>query len=294
MRFSGLPSNDEPLLSFSPRTYTLKQDGRIRDASIFTFQKRYSPEKHYTYVLRVHREGQSEAQFVSRTYDEFQELHSKLTILFALWKLPGFPNKMVLVRTHIKDVAARRKVELNNYVHNLLRSSTEVTQCDLVYTFFHPIGRDDKAEVFEGMSKPPEVPPISSRSGRVEGEVKLSVSYRNSTLFIMVMHIKGLVSDDGTDPNPYVKTYLLPDPQKTSKRKTKISRKTLNPTFNEMLVYSGYSKETLSQRELQLSVLSAESLRENCCLGGLTLSLKDFDLSRETVGWYKLTAVPSF
>ncbi|KAJ8349842.1 hypothetical protein SKAU_G00249720 [Synaphobranchus kaupii] len=237
MRFSSLPS-------FSPRTYTLKQDGRIRDASIFTFQKRYSPEKHYTYVLRVHREGQSEAQFVSRTFDEFQELHSKLTILFSLWKLPGFPNKMVLGRTHIKDVAARRKVELNNYIHNLLRSSTEVTQCDLVYTFFHPIGRDDKAEVFEGMSKPPEVPPISSRSGRVEGEVKLSVSYRNSTLFIMVMHIKGLVSDDGTDPNPYVKTYLLPDPQKTSKRKRKISRKTLNPTFNEMLVYSGYSKET--------------------------------------------------
>lgn len=43
------------------------------------------------------------------------------------------------------------------------------------------------------------------------------------------------VSEDGTDPNPYVKTYLLPDPHKTSKRKTKISRKTRNPTFNEMV-----------------------------------------------------------
>lgn len=101
-------------------------------------------------------------------------------------------------------------------------------------------------------------PPVSPTSGRVEGEVKLSISYRNSTLFIMVMHIRDLVtthtrthactdrtaglikgspqvSEDGTDPNPYVKTYLLPDPHKTSKRKTKISRRTRNPTFNEMV-----------------------------------------------------------
>uniref|UniRef100_A0A673GRA8 Phosphatidylinositol 4-phosphate 3-kinase C2 domain-containing subunit alpha-like n=1 Tax=Sinocyclocheilus rhinocerous TaxID=307959 RepID=A0A673GRA8_9TELE len=287
LRFSGLPSNDEPILSFAPRTYTIKQDGRIRDASIFSFQKRYNPDKHYTYVIRILREGQSEPQFVFRTFDEFQELHNKLTILFPLWKLPGFPSKMVLGRTHIKDVASKRKVELSSYMHNLMRGSTEVTQCDLIYTFFHPIARDDKTEGVEGLSKTL----VSPTTGRVEGEVKLSVSYRNSTLFIMVMHIKDLMSNDGADPNPYVKTYLLPDPHKTSKRKTKIARKTRNPTFNEMLVYSGYSKETLKQRELQLSVLSAESLRENCCLGGITLSLKDFDLSRETVKWYKLTTI---
>uniref|UniRef100_A0A3Q3N2Q2 Phosphatidylinositol 4-phosphate 3-kinase C2 domain-containing subunit alpha n=1 Tax=Mastacembelus armatus TaxID=205130 RepID=A0A3Q3N2Q2_9TELE len=286
LRFSGLPANDEPILSFSPKTYTLKQEGRILHASIFSFQKRYNPDKHYTYVVRILREGQSEPQFVFRTFDEFQELHNKLTILFPLWKLPCFPNKMVLGRTHIKEVAAKRKLELNNYVHNLMRSSTEVTQCDLIYTFFHPIARDEKTEGFD--------PPLSPTSGRVEGEVKLSISYRNSTLFIMVMHIRDLVSEDGTDPNPYVKTYLLPDPHKTSKRKTKISRKTRNPTFNEMLVYSGYSKETLALRELQLSVLSAESLRENYFLGGITLRLKDFDLSKETVKWYKLTAVPYF
>uniref|UniRef100_A0A8K9V297 Phosphatidylinositol 4-phosphate 3-kinase C2 domain-containing subunit alpha n=1 Tax=Oncorhynchus mykiss TaxID=8022 RepID=A0A8K9V297_ONCMY len=294
LRFSGLPSNDEPILSFSPKTYTLKQEGRIRDASIFSFQKRYNPDKHYTYVVRLLREGQSEAQFLFRTFDEFQELHNKLCILFPLWKLPGFPNRMVLGRTHIKDVAAKRKIELNGYVQNLLRSSTEVTQCDLIYTFFHPIARDDKTEGLETTARAPDKPPLSPTSGRVEGEVKLSVSYRNSTLFIMVMHIRDLVSTEGTDPNPYVKTYLLPDPHKTSKRKTKISRKTRNPTFNEMLVYSGYSKETLGLRELQLSVLSAESLRENCYLGGVTLTLKDFDLSKETIKWYKLTAVPYF
>uniref|UniRef100_A0A8C6LQF1 Phosphatidylinositol-4-phosphate 3-kinase catalytic subunit type 2 alpha n=1 Tax=Nothobranchius furzeri TaxID=105023 RepID=A0A8C6LQF1_NOTFU len=302
LRFSGLPTNDEPILSFSPKTYTMKQEGCIVHASIFSFQKRYSPDKHYTYVVRILRDGQTEPQFVFRTFDEFQELHNKLTILFPLWKLPCFPNKMVLGRTHIKEVAAKRKLELSSYVHNLMKCSTEVTQCDLIYTFFHPIARDEKTEGLEATPRAPGncftfmlfIKPPPSPTGRVEGEMKLSISYRNSNLFIMVMHIKELVAEDGTEPNPYVKTYLLPDPHKTSKRKTKITRKTRNPTFNEMLVYSGYSKETLGLRELQLSVLSAESLRENYFLGGIRLRLKDFDLNKETVKWYKLTTVPYF
>lgn len=44
---------------------------------------------------------------------------------------------------------------------------------------------------------------------------------------------------DGNDPDPYVKTYLLPDPQKTTKRKTKVARKTCNPTYNEMVCGMG-------------------------------------------------------
>ncbi|XP_014440083.1 phosphatidylinositol 4-phosphate 3-kinase C2 domain-containing subunit alpha isoform X2 [Tupaia chinensis] len=287
LRFSGLPSNDEPILSFSPKTYSFRQDGRIKEVSVFTYHKKYNPDKHYIYVVRILREGQLEPSFVFRTFDEFQELHNKLSIIFPLWKLPGFPNKMVLGRTHIKDVAAKRKIELNSYLQSLMSASTDVAECDLVCTFFHPLLRDEKAE---GIARSADASPFSPTPGQVGGSVKLSVSYRNGTLFIMVMHIKDLVTEDGTDPNPYVKTYLLPDTHKTSKRKTKVSRKTRNPTFNEMLVYSGYSKETLRQRELQLSVLSAESLRENFFLGGITLPLKDFNLSKETVKWYQLTA----
>nr|XP_012636126.1 phosphatidylinositol 4-phosphate 3-kinase C2 domain-containing subunit alpha isoform X2 [Microcebus murinus] len=287
LRFSGLPSNDDPILSFSPKTYSFRQDGRIKEVSVFTYHKKYNPDKHYIYVVRILREGQLEPSFVFRTFDEFQELHNKLSIIFPLWKLPGFPNRMVLGRTHIKDVAAKRKIELNSYLQSLMSASTDVAECDLVCTFFHPLLRDEKAE---GIARTADAGPFSPTPGQIGGAVKLSVSYRNGTLFIMVMHIKDLVTEDGADPNPYVKTYLLPDTHKTSKRKTKISRKTRNPTFNEMLVYSGYSKETLRQRELQLSVLSAESLRENFFLGGITLPLKDFNLSKETVKWYQLTA----
>uniref|UniRef100_H3BBV2 Phosphatidylinositol-4-phosphate 3-kinase catalytic subunit type 2 alpha n=1 Tax=Latimeria chalumnae TaxID=7897 RepID=H3BBV2_LATCH len=252
LRFLGLPSNDEPILSFSPKTYTIKQDGRIREVSIYTYQKRYNPDKHYIYVVRILREGQANPTFIFRTFDEFQELHNKLSILLPLWKLPGFPNKVVLGRTHIKDVAAKRKVELNSYVQSLMSSSTEVAECDLIYTFFHPLPRDDKAEELDGIAKSTDNCPMSPGAGKVGGEVKLSISYRNGTLFIMVMHIKDLATEDGADPNPYVKTYLLPDPHKTSKQKTKISRKTRNPTFNEMVSISIYFKELYRRRKIDI------------------------------------------
>lgn len=36
-----------------------------------------------------------------------------------------------------------------------------------------------------------------------------------------------------------MKIYLLPDPQKTTKKKTKVARKTCNPTYNEMVCGEG-------------------------------------------------------
>eukprot|EP00061_Rhincodon_typus_P015157 g42677.t1 len=121
--------------------------------------------------------------------------------------------------------------------------------------------------------------------GKVGGEVKLSISYKNDKLFIMVMHIRGLVLQDGTDPDPYVKIYLLPDPQKTSKRKTKVARKTCNPTYNEMLVYDGIPKGDVQQRVIHLRVLSEEAFRENIMLGEVYINLKDFNLNQKIVGW---------
>ncbi|PNJ04212.1 PIK3C2B isoform 1 [Pongo abelii] len=145
--------------------------------------------------------------------------------------------------------------------------------CDLVYTFFHPLPRDEKAM---GTSPAPKssdgtwARPV----GKVGGEVKLSISYKNNKLFIMVMHIRGLqLLQDGNDPDPYVKIYLLPDPQKTTKRKTKVARKTCNPTYNEMLVYDGIPKGDLQQRELQLSVLSEQGFWENVLLVLITATL---------------------
>ena len=56
-----------------------------------------------------------------------------------------------------------------------------------------PAGDETSFVTFLGFFVPPDgswARPV----GKVGGEVKLSISYKNNKLFIMVMHIRGLVS----------------------------------------------------------------------------------------------------
>ncbi|XP_035202950.1 LOW QUALITY PROTEIN: phosphatidylinositol 4-phosphate 3-kinase C2 domain-containing subunit beta [Oxyura jamaicensis] len=286
MKFTG--SDARPTLSFAPRTHTIKTSGRIRDVFLCRHERVFNPSKGYTYVVKVQRESPSEVVFVQRTFEEFQELHNKLRLLFPSSLLPSFPSRFVIGRSRGEAVAERRKEELNGYIWHLIHAAPEVAECDLIYTFFHPLPRDEKAAGTSPAPKPADAT-WARPLGKVGGEVKLSISYKNNKLFIMVMHIRGLQPlQDGNDPDPYVKTYLLPDPQKTTKRKTKVARKTCNPTYNEMLVYDGVPRGDLQQRELRLSVLSEEGFWENILLGEVGIRLRDLDLAQEKMGWFAL------
>uniref|UniRef100_A0A8C3KMZ9 Phosphatidylinositol-4-phosphate 3-kinase catalytic subunit type 2 beta n=1 Tax=Calidris pygmaea TaxID=425635 RepID=A0A8C3KMZ9_9CHAR len=314
MKFTG--SDARPTLSFAPRTHTIKTSGRIRDVFLCRHERVFNPNKGYTYVVKVQRESPGEVVFVQRTFEEFQELHNKLRLLFPSSLLPSFPSRFVIGRSRGEAVAERRKEELNGYIWHLIHATPEVAECDLIYTFFHPLPRDEKAAGTNPTPKPADAT-WARPLGKVGGEVKLSISYKNNKLFIMVMHIRGLVGarcpvavgqgsappvclrgapcsapqpvlQDGNDPDPYVKTYLLPDPQKTTKRKTKVARKTCNPTYNEMLVYDGIPRGDLQQRELRLSVLSEEGFWENILLGEVGIRLRDLDLAQEKMGWFAL------
>ncbi|XP_067387970.1 phosphatidylinositol 4-phosphate 3-kinase C2 domain-containing subunit beta [Emydura macquarii macquarii] len=286
MKFTG--SDTRPGLSFAPRVHTLKTSGRIRDVFLCRHEKVFNPSKGYTYIVKVQRETPCEVTYIQRTFEEFQELHNKLRLIFPSSHLPSFPSRFVIGRSRGEAVAERRKEELNGYIWHLIHSAPEVAECDLVYTFFHPLPRDEKAAGTSPAPKPTDAT-WSRPIGKVGGEVKLSISYKNNKLFIMVMHIRGLQPlQDGNDPDPYVKIYLLPDPQKTTKRKTKVARKTCNPTYNEMLVYDGIPKGDLQQRELRLSVLSEEGFWENILLGEVCIKLRDLDLTREKMGWFEL------
>uniref|UniRef100_A0A9L0REQ1 Phosphatidylinositol-4-phosphate 3-kinase catalytic subunit type 2 beta n=1 Tax=Equus caballus TaxID=9796 RepID=A0A9L0REQ1_HORSE len=286
MKFTG--SDDRLALSFAPRTYTVKSSGRISDVFLCRHEKIFYPNKGYVYVVKVMRENAHEATYIQRTFEEFQELHNKLRLLFPSSFLPSFPSRFVIGRSRGEAAAERRREELNGYIWHLIHAAPEVAECDLVCTFFHPLPRDEKAA---GTSPAPKSSDGSWARpiGKVGGEVKLSISYKNNKLFIMVMHIRGLqLLQDGNDPDPYVKIYLLPDPQKTTKKKTKVARKTCNPTYNEMLVYDGIPKGDLQQRELQLSVLSEQGLWENVLLGEVRIRLRELDLAQEKAGWFAL------
>uniref|UniRef100_A0A8B9LP09 Phosphatidylinositol-4-phosphate 3-kinase, catalytic subunit type 2 beta n=1 Tax=Astyanax mexicanus TaxID=7994 RepID=A0A8B9LP09_ASTMX len=290
MKFAS--SEERPVLSFAPRVYTLKSDGLIRSLFICNHIRTYSPNKGYAYVVRVEREGQQGASLVQRSFEEFHELHDKLRLVFPSSKLPSFPSRFMIGRSRGEAMADRRKDELNGYVWHLIHASPEVAQSDLVYTFFHPLPRDERpvgTAVNTLNNKPAELPwaPIP---GKVAGEVKLSISYKSDKLFIMVMHIRGLQSlQDGTDPDPYVKLYLLPDPQKTSKRKTKAARRTCNPTYNEMLVYDGIPRGDLNQRSIHLRVLGEGAFWENTLLGEAFIPLKNLTPGQHWVDWHQLS-----
>ncbi|XP_029429703.1 phosphatidylinositol 4-phosphate 3-kinase C2 domain-containing subunit beta isoform X2 [Rhinatrema bivittatum] len=286
MKFTG--SDDRLKLSFAPRVHTLKADGRISDVFLCRYEKIFTPSKGYVYIVKVQREGLQDTTYVQRSFEEFQELHSKLRLLFPSSHLPSFPSRFVIGRSRGEAAAERRKEELNGYVWHLIHAAPEVAECDLVYTFFHLLPRDEKNA---GSNSTPKLPDAawSLPVGKVGGEVKLCISYKNNKLFIMVMHIRDLQHlQDGNDPDPYVKIYLLPDPQKTTKRKTKVARKTCNPTYNEMLVYDGIPKGDLQQREIHLSVLSEEGFWENILLGEVSIKLRDLNLTKEKLCWFQL------
>ncbi|XP_016096670.1 phosphatidylinositol 4-phosphate 3-kinase C2 domain-containing subunit beta isoform X2 [Sinocyclocheilus grahami] len=189
-------------------------------------------------------------------------------------------------------------VDLCCEAYNLIRKHAHLFLnllglCDLIYTFFHPLPRDERAgsvgTVVNALHNKPADVSWAPVPGTVAGEVKLSILYKSDKLFIMVMHIRGLQPlQDGTDPDPYVKLYLLPDPQKTSKRKTKAARRTCNPTYNEMLVYDKIPRGDLQQRTIHLRVLSEGAFWENTLLGETIIQLKDLTPGHRWVGWHQL------
>ena len=93
----------------------------------------------------------------------------------------------------------------------------------------------------------------------ISGEVLLGLEYRQDQLMVHVNRARGLAAADKnglSDPwvkcqfevclsarmtcpsLSYVKTYLLPDKTKGSKRKTKTKKKTLDPVYKETLKVS--------------------------------------------------------
>ena len=73
----------------------------------------------------------------------------------------------------------------------------------------------------------------------IAGEVLVGVYYDNNELRVHVDQARGLAATSSKGySNPYVKTYLLPDKAKQTKRKTATKKKTLDPVFNETIIVS--------------------------------------------------------
>uniref|UniRef100_A0A3B4E744 Synaptotagmin-like protein 4 n=1 Tax=Pygocentrus nattereri TaxID=42514 RepID=A0A3B4E744_PYGNA len=115
----------------------------------------------------------------------------------------------------------------------------------------------------------------------VTGEIVFSLHYDEAaqSLSVMVKECCGLAYADAAKKkcNPYVKSYLLPDKSRQSKKKTAIKSKTVNPNYNETLKYS-ITRSQLMTRILQLSVWHYDRFGRNAFLGEVEVPLDCHDI----------------
>ncbi|ELW69814.1 Extended synaptotagmin-2 [Tupaia chinensis] len=87
------------------------------------------------------------------------------------------------------------------------------------------------------------------------GQIQLTIrhSSQRNKLVVVVHACRNLIafSEDGSDP--YVRMYLLPDKRRSGRRKTHVSKKTLNPVFDQSFDFS-VSLPEVQRRTLDVAV----------------------------------------
>ncbi|XP_035522410.1 synaptotagmin-like protein 2 isoform X2 [Morone saxatilis] len=125
----------------------------------------------------------------------------------------------------------------------------------------------------------------------VQGSLQFAVNYiqKLGEFHVFVVHCRDLAVAD-TKKNrsdPYVKCYLLPDKTKLGKRKTNVKKKTLNPTYNEILRFK-IMIEVLKTQNLNISVWHNDTFGRNSFLGEVDLDLSEWDFSNTQINEYAL------
>ncbi|RXN11771.1 synaptotagmin 2 isoform X1 [Labeo rohita] len=133
----------------------------------------------------------------------------------------------------------------------------------------------------------------SSEFGNVEvkGTIQFAIHYvqKLAEFHIFVAQCKDLAVADvkRNRSDPYVKCYLLPDKAKYGKKKTCVRKKTLDPTYNEILRFK-IPMETLKTQKLNTSVWHNDTFGRNMFLGEVELDLAEWDFSNTQMNEYLL------
>ncbi|XP_041850023.1 synaptotagmin-like protein 2 isoform X4 [Melanotaenia boesemani] len=127
----------------------------------------------------------------------------------------------------------------------------------------------------------------------VQGNIQFSINYiqRLREFHIFVAECRGLAAVDPkrSRSDPYVKSYLVPDKANLGKRKTSVKKKTLNPTFNEILRYR-VRMEYLRTQMLILSVWHHDTFGRNSFLGEVDVDLSKWDFDHTQMNFLALKA----
>nr|XP_054591391.1 regulating synaptic membrane exocytosis protein 1 isoform X3 [Nothobranchius furzeri] len=119
------------------------------------------------------------------------------------------------------------------------------------------------------------------------GDVQIGLMDKKGQLEVEVIRARGLTPKPGSKslPAPYVKVYLLENGTCKAKKKTKIARKTLEPLYQQHLLF----EESPQCKVLQVIVWGDYGrLDHKCFMGVAQILLEELDLSSTVIGWYKL------
>ncbi|XP_076851241.1 synaptotagmin-like protein 4 [Brachyhypopomus gauderio] len=105
-------------------------------------------------------------------------------------------------------------------------------------------------------------------------------------LHVLIKEAKNLcaVKAGGTSDS-FVKGYLLPSKSKSSKKKTQVVKKTVNPHYDHTFVYKDLNLEQLKGLCLELTVWDREAMSSNDFLGGVRLSCGAVQLKEGKKDW---------
>ncbi|XP_056674452.1 regulating synaptic membrane exocytosis protein 1 isoform X19 [Monodelphis domestica] len=119
------------------------------------------------------------------------------------------------------------------------------------------------------------------------GDIQIGMEDKKGQLEVEVIRARSLTQKPGSKstPAPYVKVYLLENGACIAKKKTRIARKTLDPLYQQSLVFD----ESPQGKVLQVIVWGDYGRMDHKCFMGVAqILLEDLDLSSMVIGWYKL------
>ncbi|XP_040205871.1 regulating synaptic membrane exocytosis protein 1 isoform X13 [Rana temporaria] len=119
------------------------------------------------------------------------------------------------------------------------------------------------------------------------GDIQIGMVDKKGQLEVEVIRARGLTQKPGSKstPAPYVKVYLLENGACVAKKKTRIARKTLDPLYQQNLVF----EDNPHGKVLQVIVWGDYGRMDHKSFMGVAqILLEELDLSSVVIGWYKL------
>ncbi|XP_077956462.1 protein piccolo isoform X2 [Gasterosteus aculeatus] len=112
----------------------------------------------------------------------------------------------------------------------------------------------------------------------ISGEIQLQINYDKQlgNLIVHVLQARNLAPRDNNGySDPFVKVYLLPGRGAENKRRSKPAGKSLNPEWNQTVIYKNIHLEQLRKKTLEVSVWDYDKCSSNDFLGEVLIDLSN-------------------